>query len=141
MSENLVVNITLSGETKNCLVKDENDNILINEQIFNFFFPKVSTLVLSPVIVNSRSIEPQVVKAVQILESWRATNPQLPILLFPNNPLTPLTATKVFFQKTTKDIEIYQQLLNIYPEEQNTLELCFRLAPSYLVSPTNFYNL
>lgn len=137
LSENLVGNIPISGETKKCLVRIEND-ILISEPVFETFFQKVPLLILSPIIFNLASCELQLVKAPDILESWRQKNPLLRFFFFSENPLTPLTAHKVFFENPP-DLEKYQKLLSIYPEEKTALELSFRLAPSCLASPTNFY--
>jgi hypothetical protein len=136
LSENLITNIPISCGTKNAMFVGENQELNLNESIIKKFLETVSVIILNPVISNQA--EEKLIEPLQILEVWRKRNPLMPFIFFPKNSLTPLARSKISFS-ANENRDKLEELLIIYPEEKNVLELSFRFAPSFLASCSNFY--
>jgi hypothetical protein len=136
LSENLITNIPLSCGTKNAMFVAENQELNFNQSVIEKFLETVSAIILNPVVGSLA--EEKLIEPLQVLNVWRKYNPLMPFVFFPENPLTPLTRSKISFSVNEKSDKL-EELLTIYPEEKNVLELSFRLAPSFLASSNNFY--
>jgi hypothetical protein len=136
LSENLITNIPISCGTKNAMFVEENQELNLNESVIEKFLETVSVVILNPVVGSQA--EEKLIEPLQALKLWRKHNPVMPFIFFPENPLTPLTRSKISFGANEKRDKL-EELLIIYPEEKNALELSFRFAPSFLASSSNFY--
>jgi hypothetical protein len=119
LSEALVTNIGVSGDQRS-LLNLETEGLQIRMDLLEQWYRMAPVLV-----INSLMASKGYVPASELTRGLKARLNPREVILFPDNPLSPLASAK---EAITSEDRI-NQLLNLYPEEQAVLTLAATLLP------------
>jgi len=106
--------------------------LIPNKALIEKLFPPIQLLILGPIL--KKGGEAVLVNPLGLLKSIRKAYDIEEVILFPKNPLSPMVSKVKKIQKE----EDRDNLLNIYGEEKEALDLAFHLKPAILASPANY---
>jgi hypothetical protein len=118
-SEALVANVAFSGDQRN-LLQTENGVVNIRIDLMQQMYRMAPVLILNSLLANTGYIPAQT-----LTRGLKAQLNPAEIVLFPDNPLSPLASA----MERLESADRVQQLLNLYPEESSVLTLASELLP------------
>jgi len=131
LSESMVGNLPFCADTKS-LFQNHDNRIIPNNDLFHKHFKSINVLVINNLFQNEFLDFSFFLQNIQdSLEINR-------IILFNQNPLSPLAAKEPVFIENLENIDYYK---NIYPEEQKTFHWSERILPVYIANPQSFVKL
>jgi hypothetical protein len=128
LSESMVGNLPFSAEHKNIFQWVDNQ-IVANQNVFYKNLQFLNVLVLNSVFQN------QLWNVQDIFQALNKIFEVHKIVLFTQNPLSPLAATEPIFIQSEDNLRYYQ---NIYSEESRTFEWAKDFLPIYIANPQSF---
>lgn len=130
LSEQMLVNLAMSGDQRNLLTLSSEDKLNVRRDFIEQHLNQVDSLILNSLALNARG-ETVLLPPAIVLPALRDQLPIARSWLFPENPNSPL-GTKPRDLGPGEDIE---ELLAPYPEEEATLRLAQQLAPCHIGAP------
>ena len=130
-SEQMVYNNAFSADQRN-LISASSEGLQLNKKLIYRLMEHIQLLILNPIISSENGPE---LGASQMIADFLRTQLDIEkLILFPNNPLSPL-ATKQPSILTEQDLAYWKPL---YEEEEKTLLRALHLAPAQIVSPSSY---
>lgn len=122
LSEALVANVPVSGNQRG-LLKLEGSKYSIRKDLLQQWFQMAPALVTNALLDSGGKAD-----LMLLLSDLKEQLSVQELILFPDNPLSPLGAMAERIESKTRIAE----LLNLYPEEQNVLNLAEALLPVHI---------
>ncbi len=132
LSEAMVYNNAFSADQRNYFYL-EGGEMKVKKAALEKLLQSIQLLVIGPVIQNEAG-EAVLADPMRMLETIRAAFQPEELLLFVDNPMSPLGAKKAHVESEA-DIAPF---LKVYEEEKPALARALRLAPARLASPSNY---
>ncbi|MEM6806891.1 MAG: hypothetical protein AAF696_36155 [Bacteroidota bacterium] len=131
LSEAMVYNNAFSADQR-IFISQEGAKLIPNkERIEQILYP-IQLLVVAPIIkAADKAI---LTDALGLLKSVREAYEIEEVILFANNPLSPMVSQA----KRISTEEDRDKLLKVYEEEAESLDLAYQLRPAILASPQNY---
>ncbi len=131
LSEASTFNRAFTGDQRG-LVQEKNGELTLDRARLEPLLDHVQTLVLGPLLL--RDGQPGLADPMALLTALRHWLELESVILFTDNPLSPLAAKKpVISQPEDRD-----RWLNVYDEERESIDRAWLLRPAQLCSPVNF---
>jgi hypothetical protein len=131
LSESMVTNIPLSGDQRS-VISENQGSIQIRLDFIQSLFNTLNCIVLNTLGVKNQNIV--FFTPIEIIQSLRNLGHSQPIILFPNNPLSPLGNSGELIE-SLPDFEKYS---GIYEEETPMLEFALKASPAVFKKAKNY---
>lgn len=139
LSENMTVNVALSGASRGLIEKLTDANgahyYMLKTEFLYSLFRTCDCVVVNLLVLAGEN--PENAAPDNVLPDIQDRLRPSRTLIFPLNPGTPLGAHEPARLSTAEDSE---RLRLAFPEERAAVELAYRLRPAYIVSAKNFGN-
>lgn len=133
LSEYMVANAAFNGYQMNFLVQDAAGAIALNTQRLEKLYNHVDAVVVNTRVQLAQA--PHNATALAVLQGIRHALPTTRLLLFANNPNSPLGSSLTM----VADAATHAKLCEAYAEEKAVLDLALQLGPATLVNTANFF--
>lgn len=131
LSDTVTYNRAFSGDQRG-LVKESNDQLVIEKEKVDPLLEHVQTLIIGPIALKDG--EAAMTDPIQLVLHLRELYGVEEIITFSDNPLSPLVAKKPLI---TSQEEVDKWLI-AYEEEKAALNRALKLRPARLSSPVNY---
>ncbi len=128
LSESMVGNLPFSADHKS-IFKQLDNQLVANKNLFYKNFQLLNVLVLNSIFQN------HIINIQDLIQSLKSFFEIQNIILFTQNPMSPLAATDPISLQSNDNLNYYQ---NIYPEEFKTFEFAKDFLPIHLANPQSF---
>lgn len=132
LSEAMVYNNAFMADQRNFFSYSETGDLQINREAIEKLLWPIQQLLFGPVMTKEG--EAQLVDPLELLQLTRHTFGVEEVILFPDNPMSPLGSSKPLIDSEAEK----DRLIGIYEEESASLNLAYQLRPVRLCTPANY---
>lgn len=132
-SEAMVYNNAFPAGQRNFFQHTAEGQLKVDTERIQGLLQTIQMLIISPIMPDASGND-ELVDPLQLLQAARYAFGVEEVLVFPDNPMSPLASKKPLINEAAE----VERLRAVYEEESSSLERALQLRPARLVSPQNY---